>query len=158
VIPVVALGYYFFADALTDDFAIVKRMSAFADGDLGSRDVLFYQAIDLLFDNTGCMVFGCGFEFFQKYYGYESGMYPHNVLVEFIVVYGFPFFFVFFAFVAKGLRQYFSDVGFDLFLILFSYAFIIAMKSGDVTGSWLMISSCIYFFVHGIGRLNVLAR
>lgn len=155
IVPFVAFVYFFVAESLTSELTIVGRLEALSGGDLGYRDILFYQAIDLIFDNSVCMFFGCGFEFFQKYYGYESGMYPHNVLVEFVVVYGFPLFFVFFAFVAKGVLAYFRVIGLDLFLILFFYVFTVSMKSGDIVGSWLMMASCIYFFVHGVGRINV---
>ena len=71
-----------------DDLLIVQRLSQLGDGNFGHRDTLLLQSIDLLSNATECTAVGCGFNYFQIYYGYEYGWYPHNIFAELLITYG----------------------------------------------------------------------
>jgi hypothetical protein len=70
-----------YLDISADDFLIIKRFSVIGDGNFGLRDVLLLQSIELLSEEIKCLAMGCGLNYFQIYYGYGYGMYPHNIFV-----------------------------------------------------------------------------
>ena len=84
------ISYYFFVDLkLWEEILFFRRMEAIIDGSaFGMRDVLFGQALQLLENEPRCLLFGCGFNYFQIYWSYEYGMYPHNILLEYAISYG----------------------------------------------------------------------
>ena len=55
---------------------------------LGSRDELLMQSLSLLVENPRCAIVGCGINYFQEYYSYDFGKYPHNWAAEFVVSFG----------------------------------------------------------------------
>lgn len=77
-----------YLNIFADDFVILRRLSVLGDGNFGLRDVLLYQSIDLLAEELKCLIMGCGFNYFQIYYGYNYGMYPHNIFAEALITYG----------------------------------------------------------------------
>ncbi|MCX7256390.1 MAG: hypothetical protein NTZ64_06535 [Polaromonas sp.] len=128
-----------------DNFQIFQRMSGL-DGDFGQRDVLLAQSFELLLKEPVCMVFGCGLGYFQSYFGYPFGMYPHNVLVESFIVFGVPISLAFILIVSGGVWQYYRHSrGADLLVLFFVYSMIIRLKSGSVFGDWFFTAGCIYF-------------
>lgn len=128
-----------------DNFQIFQRMSGL-DGDFGQRDVLLAQSFELLLKEPVCMVFGCGLGYFQSYFGYPFGMYPHNVLVESFIVFGVPISLAFIFIVSCGVWRYYRDSrGADLLVLFFIYSMLIRLKSGAVFGDWFFTAGCIYF-------------
>lgn len=92
------------------------------------------------------MIFGCGFGYFQYYFSYPFGMYPHNVLVEFFIVFGAPVTLAFIFIVSGGVWKYYrSSREADLLVLFFTYSLLIGFKSGTVFGDWFFTASCIYF-------------
>lgn len=128
-----------------DNFQIFQRLSDL-DGDFGQRDVLLAQSFDLLLKEPVCMVFGCGLGYFQSYFGYPFGMYPHNVLVESFIVFGAPIALAFIFIVSGGVWKYYRySRGADLLVLFFVYSMFIRLKSGSVFGDWFFTAGCIYF-------------
>ncbi|SDH43565.1 O-antigen ligase [Variovorax sp. OV700] len=128
--------------SLSDSFVIVRRLTDLAGGDLSSRDALLYQVIDLLSDELNCLIFGCGPGYFQIYYRYDFGLYPHNLLAESVVSFGIFFTAVFLFFVGRGLRRYWKAVGrLDPFLLLVLFFSIVGLKSGYLFGSWIFVAA-----------------
>lgn len=121
-----------------EDFVIFERL---ADrGDYGMRDILLNQVYDLLILEPRCIFIGCGFGYFQTFYGYEAGLYPHNFIAESLVIFGLPFVMILFSISLRGISLYINEVKkIDLFIILFAYVFLIGMKSGSVLGSWFLM-------------------
>jgi hypothetical protein len=74
---------------LSNLIALDRFKLIFNHADFGYRDVLLRQSFELLSDRLVCVLIGCGFNFFQVYYGYDAGMYPHNIFLELIITFGF---------------------------------------------------------------------
>lgn len=137
-----------------EDLTYVKNMLAIGAGDFGSRDILQAQVIDLLASEPRCLVMGCGVGYFQYFYGYELGMYPHNLVLESLVIFGLPLTAIFvFASVCGGFLYYRRIGECDLFLLFTLYAVGVSMKSGSFFGSWLALAGCLYLASHTlVGR------
>lgn len=146
-IAVLFLGAYFVEDwSLLEEFAFVTRMFDLQGGDYGMRDELFYEAVVLLRENLGCLLIGCGPGFFQKFYGYEFGLYPHNILLESVITFGlFVTLAALIALVRGAYLHWRTGRNFDVFLLFFVYHFLISMKSGYLFGSWFVIIGGLYF-------------
>jgi hypothetical protein len=83
-------GILFYEIIDSSNFIIIDRFKVvFNHADFGYRDVLLRQSFELLSDRWDCVLIGCGFNFFQVYYGYDAGMYPHNIFLELIITFGF---------------------------------------------------------------------
>ncbi len=135
-------------------FAFLQRFQAFENGDYGLRDQLLAEAYKLLKHNPSCIVFGCGFEYFQYIYNYDFGMYPHNFLAESLISFGFPVTCIFGYLVVNGIRSYYSKVGgVDFFILYFIYDGIVALKSGGIFGAWFFTAGSIYFSALTLGKL-----
>ncbi|WP_286908296.1 hypothetical protein [Roseovarius sp.] len=121
-------------------FTLFARLQQVAGGYYGLRDQLLAESMGLLGDKSICLALGCGFSYFQHYYGYAYGLYPHNQLVELVIVFGLPFSLVFIGFTAIGCRRLFkgSGAGF-LFALLWGYSAVVALKSGSVDSTSLFI-------------------
>ncbi len=131
--------------AWMDGILIFERLSFAGDGDFGQRDVLITQVADLLASQSRCLFIGCGFGYFQNFYGYDYGLYPHNILAEMLIIFGFPLTgFLMFS-IGAGVKVYLDTTGLDLFILLFLYNFLISLKSGSFFGGWFLTASCIYF-------------
>jgi len=133
---------------LSGNVVAADRFLALLQGDtvLGTRDILFRNAIELIANEPRCFLVGCGYTYFQDYYGYSYGLYPHNFLLEAVIVWGAPLVFIsatFFVvgFLTKPQNDFITWAG--LFFVL------IAMKSGDVIGSWFALSFLYYHI--GVG-------
>lgn len=80
-------GWLYFGDRL-NNLLIYERLSAVGLGDFGLRDVFFMQSMSLMDNKMECVLVGCGFNYFQVYYGHDYGGYPHNIFVELLITYG----------------------------------------------------------------------
>jgi hypothetical protein len=145
------VGYTFFSEieSLLGGFVVFQRLfSIFAESDFGLRDVLLNQVVTLLSQEPKCLVVGCGFGYFQSYYDYDFGMYPHNFIAESIIVFGLPITMIFLFSVIGGIKIYYRRVGYmDLFVLLFLYLAIINIKSGYLFGDWLFTVALMHFSV-----------
>lgn len=137
-----------------EDLTFVLRMLEVSKGDYGMRDVLSVQAISLLARDPLCIIFGCGPGYFQTAYGYEFGLYPHNILLEGLVIFGVPTMIIAILIAANGARIYWRKSGhsFDLFVLMFIYHTAVAMKSGYFFGSWFTLIGFSYFFAVNFER------
>jgi hypothetical protein len=85
------LAFYLLTDMLNsfDGLVVVQRLLALVEGEsFGERDLLLAQSADLLANQVQCLIMGCGFNYFQIYFGYEFGMYPHNIFAETLITFG----------------------------------------------------------------------
>jgi hypothetical protein len=129
---------FFFPIILTDniifeDLLVFRRFKVLFDGDFGLRDELIKLSLNLLYNEPKCLILGCGFSFFQDYYGFNYGMYPHNVILEFIITYGLLISIVIFSLLFIGLKNIiFSKSKILLIDIFVIYFFLIMLKSGTL--------------------------
>jgi len=130
-----------------EQLAIYDRLAVFGEGDLGMRDILLSEVVSLSSQEPLCLLTGCGFGYFQTYFGYEFGMYPHNFLAEALIVFGMPLTALGLITCAYGLKLYFISLGrIDFLVLFFSYYLIIKLKGGDILGSW-FLNICIFLFI-----------
>jgi O-antigen ligase len=134
VIFTVLVFYTIYSVGLSDNIHILERfLYTYRTGDLGERDLLFEKSINLLADNMSCLVFGCGFNYFQYYFSYNFGLYPHNLVLEFIITFGiFPLLpIILMAF--RGISIIIKENRVDKFLLYFTlYVFLVSLKSGSL--------------------------
>jgi len=132
---------------LRDQLVVFERFELLLTGDFSDRDLLIKQAINLLSGQPLCLVFGCGPGYFQMFYGYEFGLYPHNSIAEALLIYGLPLMLLITVLTAFGVIKYFKSVGsVDLFVVTVTYAFLISLKSGHLFGSWMLIAG-VFFII-----------
>ena len=125
-----------------DDFILISRLQNLNNG-FGAREYLFLQAADLISSQWDCLYFGCGFGYFQKYYGLSAGYYPHNFFLELIIVYGLPLslFLAFFTIYGIVLDKSESSVKNTLFYLITLLFLLIQLKSGTLLAAWWLIAS-----------------
>ena len=134
------------ASDVFEQFAVLERFRLLFEGDLSSRDLLLLDAINLLSDNPRCLLFGCGFGFFQSYHMYDKGLYPHNSIVEAVIVFGLPVVLVVGALFLRGLYLYLrSKKSFDLILGFTLYSGLVSLKSQYLYSCWIFMVSVFYF-------------
>ena len=51
------------------------------------RDILWANGWELIASDSN-LITGNGFNYFQHYYGYDFGLYPHNLLIEIVISFG----------------------------------------------------------------------
>lgn len=137
-----------------EDLTFVLRMLEVSKGDYGMRDVLSAQVMNLLARDPLCIILGCGPGYFQNAYGYEFGLYPHNILLEGLVIFGVPTMIVAILIAANGARIHWKQSchNVDLFVIMFIYHTAVAMKSGYFFGSWFTLIGFSYFIAVNFER------
>lgn len=137
-------------DDLMDSFLLFRRLELVTTGDFGLRDVLTQQSLMLIYESPGCLLFGCGFGYFQKFYGYEYGMYPHNIYLEFIITFGLPIALVTMLLLVIGIKRVIKINGFsNLITIIGLYVIMIGLKSGSLIG-FMTIGYLAYFTTNGV--------
>jgi len=136
-----------------EDFALYERFVAL-DGGIGPRQILYEQAVALLRSDGVCLTFGCGFGYFQHYYGYFAGSYPHNIFLELGIVFGVPLALLIVAASGYGVLSFLKSrvSGGGFIVLLFFYLAFIQMKSGTIVSAWLLNALAIYFVVFAISR------
>lgn len=134
-----------------EDFVVLGRLLSIYSGEtLGQRDILVSQSMALLREQPVCLIFGCGFSHFQAFFGYEYGMYPHNVLFEAIITWGLPLVMSVTAFVCIGFTK--MECKGPLFWGGI-YMFLISLKSGDILSSWFAMSALYFWAAVGVSSL-----
>lgn len=137
-------------DDLMDSFLLFRRLELVTTGDFGLRDVLTQQSLMLIYESPGCLLFGCGFGYFQKFYGYEYGMYPHNIYLEFIITFGLPIALVTMLLLVIGIKRVIKINGFsNLITIIGLYVIMIGLKSGSLIG-FMTVGYLAYFTTNGV--------
>ena len=139
---------------LIETLLIFERLAVVGLGNYGSRDTLLFQSLDLLSDRIDCVLIGCGLNYFQIYYGYDYGMYPHNAFAELLITFGVPLGGLIIFLVCTG-----SAFGFlsiysrsPLFWILLFFLGV-SMKSGSLLGLT-TLTSLIFFSYLGLLALS----
>lgn len=131
------------SDYLTQLPSVWRLLAAYEKGSLGERDALLAQSLSLLSANPRCFLFGCGLGYFQEYYSYEYGRYPHNWLLEAVITFGAPLLmlgmFLIVLSIVKNYRYFRENEKFLLMLSL--YFFGISLKSGSLIGDSLLYGS-----------------
>jgi hypothetical protein len=137
-----------------EDFMIFNRIMSLTE-DVGLREVLLREAGILLVEKPVCLMVGCGFGFFQSYYGYESGLYPHNIAIEAVIVWGLPVVLIAAVLTLSGLAAYLRRVRGrdDAFLLFYAYFLFLFLKSGTVLGAWFVMAGTLYFLSLGLEML-----
>lgn len=148
-----AIAFILDWDLLFESFVVLQRFQLIFEGDMSVRDLLLMNAFELLSDKTLCLFLGCGPGFFQKYYGYGFGLYPHNSIAEAVLIFGLPLFLLAMFFAVYGFYRYFKMVreG-DFFIVFFIYNFFVSLKSGYFLGSWNLVAG-VFLFI-GVGFLG----
>jgi hypothetical protein len=142
------------ADLLSETVAFGRFSDIVMSSDLGHRDVLFGQALMLLWEKPECFLAGCGISYFQDFYGYEQGMYPHNIVLESILTWGVLVFLSVAGFAWVGWKGALEALG--LIFWFGVYALLVSLKSGDLLSNWLAVSFVL--FLAGRGCLRTFSR
>ena len=143
-----ATGLYVIYQDILDfsDLLLFQRLEGVASGeDFGMRDLLLLQSFQLLDKESICNVVGCGFNYFQLFYNYEFGLYPHNSLAEFAVTFGLLVTIPLYSLAFLGaLSGYFTKHGktFLYYVLLFWLG--LSFKSGTIY-SITVIPAVLYF-------------
>lgn len=133
-----------------EDFIIFQRLEGLSDG-FGSRDILLSQSLTLLIDNPSCLIHGCGFGFFQSYFHYPIGLYPHNFIIELLIVFGLPITILLLLMSCRGFTKFFKNNDkVDIIGLFFIYALFLGFKSGSLNTSWLLMTFFIFFISYYI--------
>jgi O-antigen ligase len=137
------------ADVLSN-FTFYDRFASLSHS-AGLRDVLAMQAVGLIENKPECVIIGCGYNYFQNYYGYESGMYPHNSVLESIVTYGAPLTLLI-GFLAVGGASNLMKSRLDgsAFFMIFIFFLIVSMKSGSLISSWYVCAGIVFLITRFI--------
>lgn len=146
IIPIVVLSFAFdFSRYVTDEFVILRRFMALAEG-AQVRGGLLGDAIGLLATEPTCLLLGCGFGFFQNYFDYHSGLYPHNFVLESLISLGLLLVVPLFLLAIRGLFLELRDGSLSsLFFWFFVYFLIVSMKSGAMLSSWYVVAG-VWFY------------
>ena len=162
---VAGVGLYFLGFAIlslvphSEDLVLYSRMQSVLSGSIGVRETLYGDAWELLTSNGKCFVFGCGFNYFQLALAYEVGMYPHNFLLEYALVWGAPITFIIVSLFALGM---FADLvlrrQFDGFFLITVYLTFIFLKSGTVVSGGLFLVGFFYYAARGVLVLTGVRR
>lgn len=125
-----------------ENITIVSRLLALRDN-LGMRDVLLKDAVGLLAQRPECLITGCGFDYFQTFHGYEAGLYPHNYLIESVIVLGTPFTVLLWVSALYGLwlLRRTHDATPDMFPLMFIFFSLVGLKGGSLLSDWVLTSS-----------------
>jgi hypothetical protein len=111
----------------------------------GMRDLLLENSFSLLAQEPICLIFGCGIGYFQNYYGYQAGLFPHNVPVEFLISFGLLFFIPVFFLTLVGLwKIYIRETMSSHFGFIFLFFFLISLKSGTLLTSYILAGTGAY--------------
>ena len=126
-------------------------------GSFGYRDVLVSQSLQLLGREPQCLLWGCGIGFFQFYWGYPSGMYPHNLILESIISYGAVFTLIIAVLFLMGCGVVYRREGRGSFFLAFSFFFlVVGLKSGGLLTSW--ITSASVLLLASIGLMDLVKK
>lgn len=138
-----------------EDIVFYSRMQSVLSGVDNIRETLYAEAWNLLVDNTNCFFFGCGFNFYQTSLGYGQGLYPHNFLLEFALVWGVPIAATLVILFLIGIFSHFKQNNqFDGFFLIVCYLTFVFLKSGTVVTGGLFLVGFFYYASRGLLTLK----
>jgi hypothetical protein len=159
LLTVLAIIQIFIVSSVFEYMVANARFQLLLDGDFSDRNVLLQQVVELIKNEPGTFIFGGGTGYFQSYYGYDFGLYPHNHLAEAVVIFGFPLVFFSVLFVVRGGYIYYRQAGeIDLFMIIVTFIFISNLKSGYFLGNWMTNAAGCFFIGLNVQISDRLAR
>lgn len=147
-LPILIVFISLFFQQYIDNLIIFERINkVVSNGNYGERDILFGKALRLIFTDPFLFFFGKGFGYFQFHYGFTQGVYPHNILIELIIIYGILPFMVFLGICIVKFKLFFEYLCIfpNLYFYLFFYYFLLDLKSGEFGGDWFSITFLIYY-------------
>lgn len=157
ILTIITMGLptaLFIVNVNLDDLVIFRRLSIILEGSVGVRDEIYADGIALLVDRFQCVTIGCGFDYYQYALQLDAGRYPHNQLLEAVIVWGIPLTSMLMVFTAIGLYKSFREKGEeDAFPYIALLFIIVAMKSGSVISSWILVISVFHYFGVGLDRV-----
>lgn len=125
-----------------EDYVVFSRFREIINGEsYGQRDILFNQGLSLLNYNQGCFIHGCGAFYFQSFFNYPYGLYPHNLIIEIAISGGVLITIILIIGFWRGLL--FTPIK-NSYYYIFLFNFLVSMKSGDIFGSWVSIAFIFY--------------
>jgi hypothetical protein len=87
-LPFVFLGLVSISYSI--DLPLLQRLRYIFDGDTSDRVFLLDLSINLLLDDPITVLFGGGLNYFQSYWSFPSGRFPHNFIIEALISGGIP--------------------------------------------------------------------
>jgi hypothetical protein len=135
-LSIAAIGVFVFQDAIISTLAeytgLLDRYGALTST-FGRRTGLFYEGVELLAKEPSCLLFGGGIGYFQHYFDYPPGMYPHNIVLECVISFGILIVAPIAYFTARGLAIVYREEGkLSGFLAVFVFLTLISFKSGSI--------------------------
>jgi hypothetical protein len=128
-----------------DQLVLYQRLVA-GGGDLGDRDILILKSISLLEEQPGCLIIGCGFNYFQYFFRVDQGLYPHNFIMEMIITFGVPITILILGAAVIGIKKNLrAHGGLTYITILFFYCTAIGLKSQSLLTNWFMTAGLLYY-------------
>jgi hypothetical protein len=142
-----------------ENYIFTKRfMDIFNNQNFGLRDILLMNGFALLSDRLDCLLIGCGFNFFQIYYDYDFGLYPHNIALELIITYGFLIAIPLILLSVLGcILGYFTKFGNTFTFYVLLYFFGISLKSNSLL-SVVAIPTILYFSYISLRSIKVIVN
>lgn len=129
-----------------NDLVLFSRLQAM-DGGLGVRADLYGLAYDLIAGELTCSSVGCGFGYYQYYFGFLPAYYPHNFFLELAIVYGVPLSLLLVLLALYGVYADYrlNKKGNRLFILVVLYLLAIQLKSGTLLGAWWLMAALFFF-------------
>jgi hypothetical protein len=139
-------GNLFYEINIFSNYVFTSRfIKIFNYQDFGLRDIFIINGFTLLSDRWDCLLIGCGFNFFQIYYGYDFEFYPHNILIELLITNGFLIAMPLILLSVLGcVLGYFTKFGNTFMFYVLLYFFGISLKSNSLL-SVVAIPTVLYF-------------
>lgn len=130
----------------TFETPLTVRLRLVLEGDYSMRDELYAMAGQMLAEQPWLLFTGGGLAAFQSHYNLAAGYYPHNMLIEALLVGGIPlalamvFLFVVppVKFIIGSFRGRLTKEG-RYSLALMCFLVLIAMKSGTLSSMWTLM-------------------
>ena len=129
--------------ASLDEYPVIERFLALKNS-YGMRDELLAKSLELLSNEPRCLLLGCGFSYFQQYFGLEMGLYPHNVLIETVIAAGLPLTMILVVLVISKSFILGNSNQAKNFLFFMLFFFLVSLKSGELLTSWPLIGCGIF--------------
>jgi len=132
------------------ELALIERFSRIESS--GSyRLSIFKDALTLLYQSPNCLIFGCGFNYFQSYFGYSADLHPHNIFIEHIIVFGIIVSILSLALFFIGLyNSRREESGLGVLTPVLIFFLLIGLKSGTLVSSWFAMAYIFYFMGLGL--------
>lgn len=138
--------------------SLATRYAALLDS-YGMRDRLFFESVSLLLSEPTCLLLGCGIGFFQSYYDYPPGLYPHNVPLEFLISFGVVFCFPLVILILLGFKNnHLREGPASHFSFVFLYFLLVSLKSGSLLTSYILIGAAAFLALKGLNNITLTRR